>query len=46
MPPGWTMARIEEYGEKTVSFYYIYLCPKHMLTSTTKQTSLFSEVPT
>lgn len=44
IPPGWSVARIEEYKENQVEFYYAYLCPTHMFTSTEKQTSLFDKV--
>jgi hypothetical protein len=40
IPPGWTVARIEEHTVTTVNLYYIYLCPRHKLTSTERQTSL------
>ena len=41
IPPGWTVARIEEHGTGSIQFYYIYLCPKHMISSTERQTTLF-----
>lgn len=44
IPPGWSVARIEEYKENQVEFYYAYLCPLHIFTSTEKQTSLFDKV--
>ena len=41
MPPGWTVARVEEHNADTVKIYYIYLCPSHRLTTTERQTNLF-----
>ena len=41
IPPGWTVARIEEFGTKTIRTYYVYICPQHTLATTEKQTSLF-----
>jgi hypothetical protein len=43
VPPGWTMARVEEYKEKTIATYFVYLCPDHKLTTANKQASLFEE---
>jgi len=37
IPPGWTVARVEEHGAGSIRFYYLYLCPKHMITSTERQ---------
>lgn len=41
IPPGWTVARVEEHGAVSIRFYYVYLCPKHMITSTEHQPALF-----
>ena len=41
IPPGWTVARMKEHGVKSIKFYYIYLCPRHMITSANRQTNLF-----
>jgi len=41
IPPGWTVARVEEHGTGSIKFYYVYLCPKHMITSANRQTALF-----
>lgn len=46
IPEGWTVARVEEFGKHNVRCYYVYLCPGHILTTATKQTSLFNEAPT
>jgi len=46
IPPGWTVARVEEYKVQTISLYFIYLCPKHTLATVGKQVSLFEEAPT
>ena len=43
IPAGWTVALIEEYKEKTILKYCVYLCPYHTLVTTTKQASLFQE---
>ena len=40
IPSGWTIGQIEEYRDSTVALYYIYLCPRHTLTSAERQTSL------
>lgn len=45
IPPGWTVARVEEHHDNTISFYYVYLCPRHKLTSTERQTNLFPGEP-
>jgi len=42
-PPGWTVARIENYGQKTVETYYAYLCPNCTISATPKQAPLFGE---
>jgi len=41
-PGGWTVARVEEFGKNNVRVYYVYLCPAHVLTTVTKQISLFT----
>jgi len=41
IPPGWTISRVEEHHADTISLYYVYLCPRHKLTSTDRQTNLF-----
>ena len=41
IPPGWTVARVEEHSAGSILFYYIYLCPRHIITTTERQTSLF-----
>ena len=43
IPPGWTVARVDEHGAGSIRFYYLYLCPKHMITSTERQATLFPE---
>lgn len=43
VPAGWTVARVEEYKERSIDVYFIYLCPGHKLTTANKQTSLFEE---
>lgn len=43
VPAGWTIARVEEYKEKSIEVYHVYLCPDHKLTTASKQTSLFEE---
>lgn len=43
IPDGWTVARLEEYKKKTISTYYLYLCPNEKLTASPKQTTLFPE---
>ena len=40
IPPGWTVGRIEEHHNATISLYYIYLCPRHKLSSMERQASL------
>lgn len=41
MPEGWMVARIEKYSKTEVSYYYLYLCPKHKIITTERQTELF-----
>jgi hypothetical protein len=41
MTEGWTVARVEKYSKTEVSYFYLYLCPKHMIRTTEKQTELF-----
>jgi hypothetical protein len=41
MPEGWTVARVEKYSKTEVSYYYLYLCPKHKIVTTEKQMELF-----
>jgi hypothetical protein len=43
VPAGWTIARVEEYKEKSIAVYFVYLCPDHKLTTANKQASLFEE---
>ena len=41
IPPGWTVAHVEEHGTNHVKDYYLYLCPKHTIASAERQTRLF-----
>jgi hypothetical protein len=41
IPPGWTIARVEEYRDTTINVYFVYACPDHKLVTASKQTSLF-----
>ena len=41
IPPGWTVARLEEHGKTTIKCYYLYLCSKHVVASASRQTNLF-----
>lgn len=41
IPPGWTVARIEEHGKSTIKCYYLYLCPEHVIASAGRQAKLF-----
>ena len=41
IPPGWTVAHVEEHGTNHIKDYYIYLCPKHTIASAERQTRLF-----
>ena len=43
IPPGWTVAYVREFKTQTVETYFVYLCPKHTLTTSAKQASLFAE---
>ena len=41
IPPGWTHVMVETYGKTAVTYYHLYFCPQHILTSCEKQASLF-----
>lgn len=41
IPPGWTVACVEEHGQKTVRTSYLYLCPEHTIATASRQTRLF-----
>jgi hypothetical protein len=41
VPPGWTVAHVEEHGQKTVRSFYLYLCPEHTIATASRQTRLF-----
>ena len=43
VPSGWVVAFVEEYREKTIIKYYVYICPQHTLVTAKKQSSLFEE---
>jgi len=47
IPKGWTVARIEKFGETKVIVFYLYVCPSCTINVTKKQKALFeNEVPT
>ena len=51
IPPGWTVGRMETYGVEKVTVYYLYICPRCVLSADKKQGQLFeseseNEVPT
>jgi hypothetical protein len=47
IPPGWSVARVEEFKKNKVAVYYIYACPCCVFGVAEKQESLFgNEVST
>ena len=46
IPAGWTILFAEEYKEKTVLKYFIYICPQCTIVATTKQAPLFNDQET
>lgn len=46
IPPGWTLAIVEEYKKESIVTYHLCLCPAHTLTTVAKQTTLFGDAPT
>jgi len=46
IPIGWTVCMVEKYSKNSVSFFYLYMCPRHTVSTVENQTSLFqNEVP-
>lgn len=45
IPPGWTVAKVEEHRDGSILTYVIYCCPGHKLATVPAQAQLFEEVP-
>lgn len=43
IPEGWTHALVEVFGTSAITYYHLYLCPFHVLTSDDKQSNLFGD---
>lgn len=41
VPPRWTVVRVEEHASAHTLIFYLYLCPRHTLSTAERQAQLF-----